>query len=134
MPCGLKLRILRVCGKSVTIAERTIRFLKCKFKRSIIKIITDTYFKSMFKRPANTNIYYRKWEHIFISSFFTDFDWGDKRIERYWGHCYQLCLSPAICLSLKISLERCSSFERLHIFTVLLFVYCVPEESLLSTL
>lgn len=75
MPCGLKLRILRVCGKSVTIAERTIRFLKCKFKRSIImKIITDTYFKSMFKRPANTNIYNRKWEHIFIFYFFTDFD------------------------------------------------------------
>lgn len=39
-----------------------------------MKIITDTYFKSMFKRPANTNIYNRKWEHIFIFYFFTDFD------------------------------------------------------------
>ena len=65
----------------------------------IIKMITDTYFKCMFKRTANSNIYYRKWVN---SPFFTDFDWGDQRNERYWGLCFRLYLAPAICLSLKI--------------------------------
>ena len=66
----------------------------------IIKMITDTFFKCMFKRTAYSNIYYRKWVNSPFLQILIEATKGSSVTA--WGLCFRLYLAPAICLSLKI--------------------------------